>query len=196
MDIADSAELVARWRNGEQDAARILFERYASRLIGLARANLPNRITRRLDSEDVVQSVFRSFFVAAQGRGFTLERSGDLWRLLAAMTLHKLHRRVEHHSAQKRAYRRETEPAMDVDELFVQTLAGDPSPEEAAALTDELESIMRDLDPVRRTMLELRLQDYTLDEIAAATRRSERTVRRCLEQIKQGLERHYLTRSA
>jgi RNA polymerase sigma-70 factor (ECF subfamily) len=190
MDNADSMALLVRWREGDQEAARLLFDRYAARLIGLARAHLPARMGRRMDSEDVVQSVFRSFFVAAQrDEGYHLERSGDLWRLLATMTMHRLRRQIEHHTAQKRSFRREHEPAPGWADLPVESLTGDPSPEEAVALADELEQIMRPLDPVRRRMLELRLQDYTFDEIASATRRSERTVRRCLEEIKQELER-------
>jgi RNA polymerase sigma-70 factor (ECF subfamily) len=194
----ESAELLARWKSGDQAAARLLFERYASRLVALAQVHLPGRLTRRLDSEDVVQSVFRSFFARAQEGGFILGQSGDLWRLLAAMTLHKLYRRVEQHSAQKRSVAREQEAGAGVDLSYLppEALSGEPSPEEAVALADELEAIMRDLDPLRRRMLEMRLQNYTLDEIAADTRRSERTVRRFLDQIKHGLEQSYLGRSA
>jgi DNA-directed RNA polymerase specialized sigma24 family protein len=40
-------------------------------------------------------------------------------------------------------------------------------------------------------MVELRLQGHSLEEIAAATQRCERTVRRALEQVKERLEQRY-----
>jgi DNA-directed RNA polymerase specialized sigma24 family protein len=122
-----------------------------------------------------------------------LAHSGDLWRLLVAITLHKLRRQVQHHQAGKRALNREDElQRLGGPTAFeAETLARDPSPIEAAALTDELEQIMRGMDVHRRRMLELRLQGYTLEEIARDTRHSLRTVRRRLEQIKQSLEQRY-----
>jgi DNA-directed RNA polymerase specialized sigma24 family protein len=50
---------------------------------------------------------------------------------------------------------------------------------------------MRGLDAHQRRILELRLQGYTLEEIADETRHSLRTVRRRLEHIKQSLEQRY-----
>jgi hypothetical protein len=40
MDSDQSGNLVARWRDGDQQAAAVLFQRYADRLIGLARSRL------------------------------------------------------------------------------------------------------------------------------------------------------------
>ncbi len=63
-------------------------------------------------------------------------------------------------------------------------VARQPTPEQAAALADTLEEVCRDLEPLERRMVELRLQGLGLDEIAAEVRRSERTVRRVLELVK------------
>ena len=71
--------------------------------------------------------------------------------------------------------------------LEAEALAKDPSPAEAAALADEVEQLMRGLDPLQRRMFELRLQGCTLNEIADDTRRSLRTVRRMLDRIKEHL---------
>jgi RNA polymerase sigma factor (sigma-70 family) len=68
-------------------------------------------------------------------------------------------------------------------------LAPGPSPVEALALVEQLEHVMSGLEPLQRRMLELRLQGFNLEEIAADTRLSRRTVRRVLERIKQQLER-------
>src|SRR5438093_12587143 len=77
-----SAELVARWGGGDEAAAREIFERYVDRLTRLARVRLSTKLAARLDPDDVVMSAYRSFFVGARDRRFTLKESGDLWRLL------------------------------------------------------------------------------------------------------------------
>ena len=189
----ESAELLVRWQNGDQEAAGDLFRRYAERLIALVRSRLSEKLARRLDPEDVVQSVYRSFFAHARDGRYVLENSGDLWRLLVAITVHKLGHQVERHTADKRALDRESEfPGSEsLFGLEAAFLASEPSPAEALALADELEQIMRSLDPLQRRMLEMRLQGWTLNEIATEVRRSLRTVRRVLDRIKEYLVRQF-----
>jgi RNA polymerase sigma-70 factor (ECF subfamily) len=190
MEDNPSAELLARWRDGDAAAADELFGRYTARLIAMIRPRLSAGLARRLDPEDVVQSAYRSFCAAAADR-FVVRRSGDLWRLLAAITIHKLHHQVERHRAVKRSVEREQgfggESSLEV--LGNGAASLDPRPDEAAALAEELEHLMRGLKPLERRMVELRLQDYSLAEIAAATDRSERWVRRVLDQVKARLDR-------
>lgn len=90
-------------RQGDERAAEQLFAQYVGRLTALARARLSPRLSARTDPEDVVLSAYRSFFVAAREGQFTLARSGDLWRLLVAITLHKLYRQVRRHEAASRS---------------------------------------------------------------------------------------------
>src|SRR5690242_9456367 len=54
------ADLMARLRAGDDAAAAALFQRFATRLIALARGRLDGLVRRKVDPEDVVQSVFRS----------------------------------------------------------------------------------------------------------------------------------------
>jgi RNA polymerase sigma factor (sigma-70 family) len=190
MSEDQSAELMTRWRDGDQRAADELVERYTDRLLALARSRLHARLTRHIDPEDVLQSAYRSFFVGTRDGRYVLQRSGDLWRLLVAITLHKLHHRVERHMAGKRAVALESpcEEADPLGGLETLALAREPSPVEAAALADELELVLRGLEPRQRRVVEMRLQGYSLDEIAGAAQRSERTVRRTLERVKEHLE--------
>ena len=194
MNDDPSGNLLARWRAGDEAAAAELFRRYADQLIALARSRMPQQLAPRLDAEDVVQSVYRSFFAAAREGRYVLKRGGDLWRLLVSITLHKVFNQLGHNAARKRALRREQR--FKDGEEFAQReghlLLREPSPMEAAALTDELEQVMRPLDPLQRRVLELRLQGYTLDEIAAETGYSQRTVCRTLDLVKELLERRHL----
>jgi RNA polymerase sigma-70 factor (ECF subfamily) len=190
---APSAELMARWRDGDHEAAEELFRRYAGRLLALARRRLSTKLAPVVDPEDVVQSAFRSFFSGVRGDRYALRRSGDLWRLLVAITLHKLQHQVERQTAGKRDIGRQRRLVREgsTDGALGQVPAREPTPAEAAALTDTLEQVFRGLEPLQRRMVEMRLQGSSLDEIAANVHRSERTVRRLLERIKERLEEQF-----
>jgi RNA polymerase sigma-70 factor (ECF subfamily) len=189
MSDDDSIRLLERYRQGDQQAADELFRRYVGRLTALAQKRLSSRLARRVDPDDIVQSAYRSFFRGAGDGAFSLQESGDLWRLLVVITLNKLRRQVERHSAGKRAMNTEQSFAGDASmfALRPEAIASEPSPEEALALVEEVEQLMEGLTPIQRQMLELRLQGYTVDEIAQQVNRSERGVRRLLDKIKERL---------
>jgi RNA polymerase sigma-70 factor (ECF subfamily) len=184
---------MAQWRNGDQEAAATLFQRYAERLLALARSRLAPSLAPHVDPEDVVQSAYRSFFTGARAGRYDLGRSGDLWRLLVAITLHKLQHQVERHTTAKRDISRVYRLSEEGSLLRVQgeMLAREPTPADAAALTDTVQKLLAGLEPLERQMVELRLQGYGLDEIAGDVSRSERTVRRLLERVKERLLREY-----
>jgi RNA polymerase sigma factor (sigma-70 family) len=184
-----SANLLARWRAGDQQAATELFQRYAERLVALAQSRLPAKLAGRVDAEDIVQSVYRSFFIAARNGRYVLERSGDLWRLLLAITLHKVHHQVRHHVAGKRAIGLEQACGQSSGaEPPIEALAQGPSPADAAALSDLLEQAFDGIDPLQRRMIELRLQGCRLDEIATDTGRCVHTVLRAVQRFRRKLE--------
>jgi len=187
----DANHLVARWRQGDQEAARLLFDRYVARLIALVRGRLSAQLAQRIDPEDVVQSAYRSFFAGAREGSLQVGQGGDLWRLLVATTLHKLHDQVRRHQAARRTVRAEEHFGSEHDlvGLYGSVSAREPSPLEAAAIVDTLAEVMRQLEPVERRMLELRLQGYNLDEIGVEARCSRQTVRRVLERVLHHLQR-------
>jgi RNA polymerase sigma factor (sigma-70 family) len=121
---------------------------------------------------------------------YDLERGGDLWQLLVTITLHKLHHQVSRATAKKRAVERERSFSTGdgLQGLHTHLATHDPSPVEAVALAELLEQVMHRLDDRERRMVELRLQGYNLEEIAADAHLSRRTVRRTLTEVKQLLE--------
>jgi RNA polymerase sigma-70 factor (ECF subfamily) len=183
-------QLLDRWRGGDHQAAGELFRLHAGRLIGLARSRLSAKLAVRIDAEDVVQSAYRSFFARAREGGFELHQGEDLWALLVAITLNKVHEQIRRNNAGKRTIAVEQSLEGDANSTThpSQLQASDPSPLEAVAIVDQVEEVMRRLDPLRRRMLELRLQGYTLEEIAAETSLSRRTIRRFLTRVKEDLE--------
>src|SRR5262245_50887646 len=82
-------------RNGDETAAAEIFERFTGRLIGLARSRLDQRLQGKVDPEDVLQSVYRSFFVRHRDGKFKLESWDNLWSLLAQITVRKCCRQIE-----------------------------------------------------------------------------------------------------
>ena len=66
------------WLTGDEDAARQLFDRYAEQLVALARRRISQRLASRIDPEDIVQSVFRTFFHRAKQGQFHLEEPDDV----------------------------------------------------------------------------------------------------------------------
>ena len=178
MDTESTAQIFERYRGGDERAAEELFTRYMERLTALARSRLSPSLAVRTDAEDIVMSAYRSFFVGAREGQFSLQRSGDLWRLLASITLHKLFREARRHRTQGRSI--DAELPINDEELF----GREPSPDEVVGMADELEALFARLDFVSRRVLELRLQDASLAAISKATGRSERTIRRMLADIR------------
>ncbi len=178
-----SLVILERFQGGDDRAAAMLFDRYFERLTALARYRLSAKLASRIDPEDIVMSTYRCFFASAREGRFELRRGGDLWRLLASITARKLLRQVRHHRQARRSVDREI-PIDRVNEESLRTDLQGPTPEEAAALADELELLIARLDDFGRTVLERRLQGARLQEIADETNRSERSVRRSIAEIR------------
>lgn len=187
MDGNETREVFDRVRSGDEEAAREVFDRYLGRLVALARSRLSDKLARKVDADDVVQSALRSFFVRARDGQYAIERAGDLWALLAAITKNKLLKKAEHFRQQKRNLDQD-QPLAGGSEAEGSPFATDPTDEEAVALSDEVEFLMRGLEPLQRTMLELRLQGQPIPQIADTVERSERTVRRFLSSFRDDLE--------
>lgn len=175
-DSHSASDLLALWADGEESAAELLFRRYAERLCVLAESNLSGKIRQRVGPEDIVQSVFRTFFSRARSGSYSIDHSGALWRLLVTITLNKIRRQVEFHQAGVRSVNSETsEPA--------EFLSREVSLEEAAALTDELDNLFNLLHPPEPTILKLRLEGLSIEQIAEHLAVTRWTVRRTLSRI-------------
>jgi RNA polymerase sigma-70 factor (ECF subfamily) len=71
-----------RLRAGVPEAAQRLFSEYALRLAHVAEQHLSSKSAGRLDRDDVVQSVFRTFFRRSARGEFRFDGSEQLWSLL------------------------------------------------------------------------------------------------------------------
>jgi RNA polymerase sigma-70 factor (ECF subfamily) len=175
---------LARLRKGDHTAAAAVYEQFAARLVALARSRLDPRIRQKVDPEDVVQSVFASFFTRHAGDQFQLDDADGLWALLALITVRKCGHKVE----QYRSARRNVDAEMGFgplgDSSAWEAAASDPSPSQAAMLTETVEAVMQRLEPRQRQVLGLALQGVAHEEIARVLACSLRTVRRALDRTR------------
>jgi RNA polymerase sigma-70 factor (ECF subfamily) len=186
------ADLMDRLRSGEDGAAREVFARFAARLVGLARRNLDGRLAVKEDPEDVVQSAYKSFFVRQREGGLEVGSWDGLWGVLTMITIRKCADRAAFYRAGKRDVGRETAGNADDGPGMAADIALDrePSPEEAAVLTETVDALFRAIDdPDERAILELSLQGFTAAEISDQLGRAERSVRRLRERVRKRLER-------
>src|SRR5262245_4158449 len=96
---ATDASLLRRYRRGEDDAATELYVRYAERLRALAAAQASPDLRRRVDPDDIVQSVFRTFFRRAAAGQYDVPAGEELWKLFLVIGLNKIRAVAAHHKA-------------------------------------------------------------------------------------------------
>lgn len=177
-------ELLNAWKEGDQTAAGILFERYQARLMALVRSRLSNKLARRVDPEDIVLSAYRSFFVASRSGRVGSGSDDDLWPLLTTFVLRKLSRQSRRHTANRRSIDHEQQPGSDwVDEIA----SHEATVEQAAILSEEVARLLATLDTTAREVLVRTLQGDDASKIARELDVNERTVRRALERIRAEL---------
>ncbi len=185
--------LVNLCRKGDNEAAKELFDRYLERLLNLARRRISQRLASRVDPEDIVQSVFRTFFGRLRDGQFQIADQDDLCKLLMRITLHKTLRQVAFHKAGKRNPSAEVGQGEESQERLVDLLDREPTPEAEVAFLDQLEHFLGNLRPDERQILEMRMQGYSNDDIAAKLGIYDRKIRRVIERIRGLAEREGLT---
>jgi RNA polymerase sigma factor (sigma-70 family) len=199
MSVTDSAEAVAlgtpspassdgslvrQLRNGSEPAADLLYRRYAARLRALVRAKTTAELARRIDADDIVQSVFRRFFLAAREGHYDVPAGQDLWDLLLVITLNRVRTESSFQRAARRDVRRES--TSEAAEVALSQAAQRDCSEEALLRLIVAEALDK-LPPEYRTVIELRMQERTVAEIATALKRSKRSIERILQESRREL---------
>ena len=176
--------LLRRFREGEQDAATALYVRYARRLQALAKNQTGQNLAARFDPEDVVQSVFRTFFRRASEGCYEVPVGEELWQLLLVLALNKIRALAVHHRAQKR------DAGRTVGNDTYSELATEVSGEDAIAyetMKMVVEELLGQFPPPQDQVIQLRIEGHEVGEIARLTKRSKRTVERVLQQFRKHL---------
>jgi RNA polymerase sigma-70 factor (ECF subfamily) len=184
------AEFQARLHSRDEAAAQELFGRFTHQLIALALQHIHAGLRHKVDPEDVVQSVYKSFFFRYGADNLDVVNWNRLWGLLALITVRKCAERAAYYRAERRDAAREVSPPQRDEALpWPEPLGREPKPLEAAVLSETVVQLFAGLDEEERPILELSLQGYTTREISERLGRAERTVRLLREGIRHRLER-------
>lgn len=182
------ASLLRRLRLGSEDAATQLYFRYARRLHALARAQSSPELARRIDAEELVQSIFGSFFRGVGSGYYEVVEGEELWKLLVVIALNKIRAKGNFHRAAKRDVRLTASEELDEAALVV------PEEHDAAALAFlklTVDEALERLSAHHRQIVLLRIEGYDVAEIAEKSGRSKRTVERILQEARKKLA-HFL----
>src|SRR5262249_14162946 len=146
------------------------------------------------DEEDVALSAFKSFcFGLAEARFPDLSDRGNLWAVLVVIATRKTQAYVETQNRQKRGGGKVRGDSVFLAPQPGQELAGfdalagkEPTPAFLAQAGEACERLLDSLgDVTLRTMAILKMQGFTIDEIAAQTGCTKRAVQRRLEIIRR-----------
>lgn len=179
------SHLIKRIADSSIDYEDALVQQYTQRLLALSRKHLQTRFNSRIDPEDVVQSVYLSFFRRMQEGQFSFDESHDIWRLLATMTFHKTLNAVRFHQQERRDVRREQpgmSPSEERPEQRVPELTA--GPDDVLIFCEYLERLLARLPQSNHEIVALHLQGYSIAEIATRVERSQRTVLRSLARLR------------
>ncbi len=182
--VATDHTLLRRFQAGQQDAATALYVRYAKRLQALARKQTSQSLSPRFDPEDVVQSVFRTFFRRASEGCYEVPVGEELWQLFLVLALNKIRKLASFHRADKRDAGR-TIASANNSELPAGISGEDANAYETMKMV--VGELMSKLPPTQDRIIQLRIEGYEVSEIAQMTQRSKRTVERILQHFRQQL---------
>ncbi len=176
--------LLRRFRGGQPDAATALYLRYAQRLRALAAGQCGAELAPRLDPDDIVQSVFRTFFRRAARGQYDVPEGDDLWKLFLVIALHKIRSTAAFHRAARRDVRA---TAGDLPAAAAGQRLAAPDDTALATLRLVIDELLDALPPSMRPIVELRVEGHAVDEIALRTGRSRRSVERALQEFRAKL---------
>ena len=178
--VRSDGSLLREFRHGDQEAARLLYLRYAGRLRALARSRSSPDLALRVDADDFVQSVFGSFIRGVIHGSYEVPAGEELWNLFFVITMNKIRAKGAYYHAEKRDVRRE------VRGDAVEVLSSDR--EAGAWLKLSIDEVLQHMPSKYSDLIRFRMEGYEVAEIAEMTGRSKRSVERNLQEGRDRLE--------
>lgn len=176
--------LLGRARDGDQGALEQLARQYEAKVRIVARVRLGAALRPYLDSVDLVQSVHRSLLLGLRDARFDVTTPERLMALALTMVQRKVARAWRRMRRQRRT---EGGGGEDLCELLTSLTAPDSDPAKAAQLNDQIRHLWAHLDATEQRMLELRMQDYSSDEMARELSLNPVALRVRLSRLRQRL---------
>ncbi len=187
------AQIFQAWMNqlrqGDEDAARQVWDSFFQRLIEVATRRLKYVRSSDYDEEDIVLSALKSFYLGVRnGRFPKLEDHDDLWRLLFVITSRKIADRFAFQRRAKRDTKREAVndwgSATDSGQAWF--ISDEPDPALVVECEEQLARLLESLEHEDLKQVAVwKMEGHTNEEIAALMSRSLATVERKLRTIRE-----------
>lgn len=191
---------VSHWielvKAGDSTAANRIWQHYFDRLVRSVRARMVGHDRAVSDEEDIVLSVFDSFYnAAANGRFPDLSDRDDLWRLLLRMAARKVIDKRRHDGRQRRGGQIHVH-ALDTGDgpgELIEAIGNEPSPEMVLMMRESVEEFFSHLGVGQlRDLAGAKLEGYSNAELAKRFGCSERTIERRLHLIREKCQQQWV----
>ncbi len=184
--MADTAQdfgtLMRRVREGSQEAAEELFERYGPHIRRVVRRSLNKRLRSQFDSSDFVQAVWATFFTVHVPE--SIDRPEALIAFLANLARNKV---VEafRQRFQSMKYNVNREHSLEGSAAYqvIALPAPQPTPSQAFLAKEEWDKLLERVPAQHRRILDLVRQGSTHKEIAQELGLNEKTIRRLIRKL-------------
>ncbi|MEO2017242.1 MAG: ECF-type sigma factor [Fuerstiella sp.] len=184
---------VSHWidlvKHGDSTAANRIWQHYFDRLVRSVRHRLYGQNRAVSDEEDIVLSVFDSFYCAVEkGRFPDLSDRDDLWQLLLRMSARKVVDKRRHDLRQRRGGHEKIKSLDHTgdDGTVIEAIGDEPSPEMVLMMQESVDQFFSHLGVGQlRDIAGAKLEGYSNAELALRFGCSERTIERRLHLIRE-----------
>lgn len=184
--LEDLSRILKNVQLGMGDAESHLHQKFVGRLVRLASSRINARFKAKIEPEEIVQSVFASFFRRHSRGEFHFEDWNDLWALLVKITVRKCSNKVDWFLSAKRNINLELEGKVSNSrDSSINAIANEPTAHEISIFHELLDQLLDSLSELQQQVVGLRLQGYSNLEISEKIGRSERTVYRTLNNVRE-----------
>ena len=151
--------------------------------MALAQARTSTDLAAKEETDDIVQSVFKSFFRKASAGLYDVPEGEELWNLFLVITINKIRAKGNYHRAAKRDMR------LAAGDQPLDAIASDEAGNDVALaeLQMVIDGILKELPQKSAEIVELRIAGHDVNGIVGQAKRSKRTVERVLQDFRERL---------
>jgi RNA polymerase sigma factor (sigma-70 family) len=169
-----------RVKAGDEEAASQLVSDYGNHVMAAVRFRLGRRIRIRVDSHDIAQAIWKSFFELAANQ--SIDSPKQLVAILAAMSINKLNDAYRRHIVAKpRAMSREHRQPLKLNDRRLPN--DNDTPSLFAIARERFRQIFSERTPREQEIIRRRIAGETFEDIGTSLGVNERTARRVIEKL-------------
>ncbi len=163
LERAQFEALLLAAKSGDSHALGRLVQEYEPELRLIARKRLGKELRPFLDSVDLIQSVHRSFLIGLKDDRFDISTQEKLLALAATIVQRKVAKQWRRLQRQKHF---DHENERSVADLLLSIQSEEIDSTSQAQLRETIERVLNELDPVERTLIEMRLLGSSTAQVA------------------------------